>query len=231
MLGIGRRSGGDPNFADVVMLALNENGADTSTTFDDASSLDHAITAAGNFQWDTAQAPTGLTSSGLGDGTGDYLSTASSTDFAMSTGDFTIECFLRGAGTGQYNFSDWRISTASQVRPVLYRSTGAGGVFRFFTAGADRIVGTTVVAAGTWFHVAISRASGATKLWVQGSQEGSTYTDANDYLSCPCYMGAFAGTGGPLASLNGHMASYRVTKGVARYTDTFTPPTLPMPTS
>ena len=56
-------TGGDPYFANVVLLAGNESGADGTTTFLDQSSYARTLTAVGNAQWDTAQAPTGQTSS------------------------------------------------------------------------------------------------------------------------------------------------------------------------
>src|SRR3990167_997053 len=87
----------DPYFANVVLLAANENGADGTTTFIDQSASAHALTAVGNVQWDTAQAPSGLTSSGLWDGAAPEKITALDSVDWYFTGNVTFEMWIRWA--------------------------------------------------------------------------------------------------------------------------------------
>ena len=54
----------------------------------------HKVTFNNNAQLDTDQSHYGL-SSLLLDGTGDYLSIPTSTEFGFGTGAFTIECWIR----------------------------------------------------------------------------------------------------------------------------------------
>jgi hypothetical protein len=85
----------DPFFASVVLLAVNDNAADGTTTFIDQSASAKTLTTVGNAQYDTAQAAPGMTSSGLFDGTGDALTALDSDDWSFGSGDFTVEAFVR----------------------------------------------------------------------------------------------------------------------------------------
>lgn len=217
----------DPSFASVVLLCINDNAADTTTTFVDQSAAARTLTPVGNFQYDTAQAPTGMTSSGLSDGTGDYLGAASSTDFAYGTAAFTIETFLRVETLGTQVLLDQREATADVLPAIYYLA--AGSIF-YFTNNANAISGANgSLVADTWQHIALCKdGSGNTRLFVAGTQVGSTYADAHNYGSSKFRMcDGFSAAN----SVNGHTCSWRVTKGVARYTGNFTPPTLPLPTS
>jgi hypothetical protein len=205
-----------------VLIAIDESGADGTTSFDDASASNHTITANGNFQWDTAQAPSGQASSGLSDGTGDFLSIASHANFGYGTGSFTIEGF-------------WRYSANSGTQVLVDSRTGGGGGLLLYSDGSSIIVASefgvgitaTIPAAGTWRHFAVAKNSGAseTKLFVDGTQVGSTYSDTNDYGASNTVRIAESKDGG--ASLNGWICSVRIDKGTALYTANFTPPSLP----
>lgn len=212
---------GDPYWANVVLLAGNDNAADASTTFVDQSASAKTITAVGNAQYDTAQAPTGMTSSVLFDGIGDALTLASSADFGHGTGDLTIEWMQKlsasEGGGGKY------FITSAGGALYLYRDDV--GQFRFYIAGANRIAGGTTDTS-SWHHYALARVSGSTRLFKDGVQVGVTYTDANSYAAM-----ALSISNAAAYTVYGWMSNIRITKGVGRYSATFTPPTLPLPTS
>ena len=46
--------------------------------------------------------------------------------------------------------------------------------------GPDRIL-SSAVSTKEWHHIALVRSSGNTKLYIDGTQEGSTYADSHDY--------------------------------------------------
>ncbi len=145
------------------------------------------------------------------DGTGDYVSFASSSDFSFGTGDFTLEFWLNCTRVG--NVIDYASNT-----PNLYFD-GSGNLI-FYASGASRIT-TSAVVANTWQHVALCRIGTSTRLFIDGVQVGSTYTDTIDYSNTVHYIGSNnGGTGG----LTGYIDDLRITKGFARYTGTFTPP-------
>ena len=165
--------------------------------------------------------------SGYFNGSSDYLTTPTNTAFAFGTGDFTIEFWSYLNASGGI-LLDFRPSTTNGVYPTIYNPGGATTI-AFLTDSANRIVSASgVIVTGTWIHVAVSRSSGSTKMFVNGSQVGSTYTDSNNYL---------AGTSRPVigasgfdltSNFNGYISNLRLVKGTAVYTANFTPPTAPV---
>ena len=232
-------SSGDPYFSSVVLLALNENGADAGTTFDDASASNHTLTAVGNAQWDTAQAPTGLTSSLLLDGTGDYLSAADHANWDFTNGDFTVELHARFNGSppasvrriiGHDTFPGnraWALNWRGDLTPDLsfFYSTDGTNI----TDSADRDWAAT---GDTWYHLAACRSGANLRIFVNGAILGTAYDAGTETIASTASalaIGSVTWTGG--FEFTGWIAAVRITKGVARYTGTFTPPTLPLPTS
>jgi hypothetical protein len=80
---------------------------------------------------------------------------------------------------------------------------------------------TAVLTTGTWYHIALVRSSGTVNLYVNGTSVGSaTITSAIN--------GPYIVVGGYYSSsflFNGYLDDVRITKGFARYTSSFTPPT------
>jgi len=161
------------------------------------------------------------------DGSGDYLTVASNAAFGMGTGDFTIECWVNpSAFTGTGNvLVDMRSGTEPSVRPDLeYNSSGT---LNYRVNGSTVISGGTLVI-GTWSHVVVCRSGTTTKMFLNGTQVGSSYTDSNNYgSSAACRIGA-DDDGSPNAYVNGYMSNVRVVKGTAVYTSNFTVPTAPL---
>jgi hypothetical protein len=163
------------------------------------------------------------------DGTGDKLTIPSSSNFEFGTGDFTIECWVRctnlAGGTGQVmQLIDFRSLQIVETRPTLLISNGT---FVYYAAGSVRIFSGSI-SANTWYHVAVSRSSGTTRMFVDGTKVGVDYIDSNSYLiSAP----AIGGTTGWIAGYDfvGNLDDLRITKGIARYTSNFTPPPRAVP--
>ena len=152
-------------------------------------------------------------------GPNNYITIPSDSSFTFSTGDFTIEGWIYiSAGTTGTLF-DSRTGS-STVHPVLYVS----GTVRYSVAGTDRIIGSTL-STSTWYHIAVSRISGSTKLFVNGVQSGSTYSDSNDYLIGAPTVGTGYGYNAPLV---GYISNLRVVNGTGVYISKFTTPTIPL---
>ena len=154
------------------------------------------------------------------DGTGDGLSLASSTLFGWNTGAFTIEAWIYRTTSGVYQIIfDTRASVASEVAVAV----GIDNINRLYAYvnGSIVIQSTSTVPANTWCHVAISKTGTTTRLFQDGTQVGSTYTDNNNYANKPMRIGlAYDGTAG----FAGNISSFRAVKGTALYT---TSPTVP----
>jgi hypothetical protein len=143
-----------------------------------------------------------------------------SDDVSGTATSFTIESWIYNTG-GQSAVQvifDFRTATP-QAAPFL--NIQPGGSLLYFVNGVSAISGGTI-ALNTWTHVAVARNGTSTKLFVNGTQVGSTYTDITNYIQCPLVIGArFDGTLG----FNGYIDDVRISKGVARYTTTFPVPT------
>lgn len=160
------------------------DGTDTSTTFTDSSGFAHTLTAVGNAQLDTAQFQFG-TASLLLDGTGDYATLDGSADFAFGTGEWRISMRVRLNTTGAQKILYDGRTVVGTVAPVILIS--AGNVFEYATTnGASlsvRCLGTTVLTTGVWYDVTVSKVGSSTKMFVNGTQEGSTYSDSHNYAN------------------------------------------------
>ena len=153
------------------------------------------------------------------DGTGDYLSTATNANFGFGTGDFTIEgWFYKTAVSTQYLF-DTR--TTLNENSVAVQSNGSGSL-RLFVNGSFVLTSSSAHTNNAWNHLAISRASGVTRFFINGVVDTNTYTDATDYgATKPLVVGSqYNGT----TAFNGYVDEFRVSN-TARYTATFTPST------
>lgn len=153
------------------------------------------------------------------DGTGDFLSVASNTDFGFGTSDFTIEGWFWKNTATQMVLFDTRTSGASQFS--VYVESNAAGNLRLFVNGSYVLTSSNNMTTGAWNHVAISRAVGVTRFFINGAVSTNTYADTNDYgTTKPLVIGATWAGG---TSVAGFVDEVRVSKGVARYTNTFTP--------
>jgi hypothetical protein len=157
---------------------------------------------------------------------GFYTSTNTS-NFAFGTNSFTIEfwIYLHSINTSGAIIYDGRPASTSGAYPTIYHN--GSGVLNYYTNTADAITGSTL-STGTWYHIAVSRASGNTRMFVNGTQVGSTYADTNTYLSGPAYFGANSYDVNSTNYVKGNMSNVRVNNTTGLYTSTFTPSTSPL---
>ena len=156
------------------------------------------------------------------DGVGDYAFVASNPDFNFGTGDFTIETWVyRNNVTGNQYIFDLR-TAANTNHPLLYFAATS---LVLYANGSNRIIGT-MSTTGQWVHVAYVRSGSDNKVFVNGIQLGSTWTDSSNWAQTGLTIGASYIATSPF---NGYMDDFRVSKGIARYTTNFTEPTSILP--
>ena len=150
-----------------------------------------------------------------------------SSDFGYGTGDYTIEFFVFKYSDKNYiTYYDQRTSTQNATTNTPFLYSDSGGTLYFHIANANRITGSgTNIATGAWTHVALCRSSGSTKLFVNGTQIGSTYSDSNNYVTPASNWSVGGSLEQSLYNVEGYMSNVRVVKGSALYTSNFTTPT------
>ena len=183
----------------------------------------------GNAQISTTQSKFGGSSMYF-DGTGDYLTTINKNITQFGSGDFTIEGWFYKTGTQAmrpFGTFDAGASNASASVGMYINATTnipefwivVGTAFQYVTAT------TQTITPNTWVHWAVVRTGNTLRQFVNGVQDGTkgvTGLSANAGGT-----NVSIGQDGLFASNNyqGYIQDFRITKGIARYTSNFTPPT------
>jgi len=215
----------DPNYASVSLL-LHCNGSDGATAFADDGPVGHTVTVVGGAQVDT-ESPKYGSGALLLDGTGDYLTVPYHAGLHLSTGDLTIEFWAKHtSGTERYLMSFG--STSTVVWEIFEHSSG---YLRF--AARDNDDNTLLLAnsggamsSGTWYHLAITRSGNTWRFFVDGIQRSTTTSSLTlrASASAPDYRLVIGAHYSGVAAWIGQLDDIRITAGVARYTENFTPP-------
>jgi hypothetical protein len=175
-----------------------------------------------------AQVSTSVTKFGTGsmsfDGTGDWLTAPDSVNLQLGTENFTIEgwVYLNAIGSARGFVSKGTSTTGWSLGATLLNQV----VFNF---ASSSITSTGVLLISTWYFVTVVRegtGSNQTKIYINGTNDGTGTVSTNFNQTNILYVGANR-VGGE--ALNGYIDDLRITKGVARYTANFTPPTAAFP--
>jgi hypothetical protein len=170
----------------------------------------------GNAQISTTQSKFGG-SSMFFDGTGDWLTMRGSVDFAFGTGDFTMEC--------------WAYNTNSTQPQYLFMVDATGGISFGFESGsfvlgrratAIDLSYTYTIPINSWVHYAVTRSGTTARLFINGVQVASNTNSLNYTVTGNTAVGGVPTTS---VSFYGYIDDFRITKGFARYTANFVPPT------
>ena len=209
-------------------LLLHCDGADGSTTFID-SATGKTVTAVGTAQLDTAQSVFGGASL-LCDGNSDYLSIPDSDDWDFGAGNFTIDFRVRfnDFSTNQGFFSQW-VDDNNCVFSYMHSNGNlqfysiSGGVY---TSGYYFAMGPST---NTWYHLGIVRNGTNFYIFKDGVFQALTVgtaigTNTLPNLAIALTVGYTRGAA-LTGYLNGWIDEFRVSKGIARWTANFTPPT------
>ncbi len=195
------------------------------------SSANQTAELLGNAQLDTSVKKFGTASAEF-DGTGDYLYVPY--NYPLSTGDFTVECwvyFNTVEYTGIWQLDTTPLSGNGYIGPVLeVTPSGGSGPFVWSTltkhGGDSRKYSSVTPSASTWYHTAVVRTSGTIKVFVDGVQIITDFTDTTNFTDRDSLViGGFFST---TYLLDGYIDEFRITHK-ARYTSNFTAPTKEFP--
>jgi len=144
----------------------------------------------------------------------------SNSEFAFGTNDFTMEFWVWG--------TDWTGGSSNQDQ-VIFGHDGSdyagfyipAGVFSYYTSSANiPSSNKPTLLDNKWYHVAVSRESGTSRVFLDGVLVGS----ASDNTNHP--TGSIILARNPsnnLNQFNGYIQDVRIYKGVAKYTSNFIP--------
>jgi hypothetical protein len=212
------------------VLRIESNTTDGSTNFVDSASGNN-IQVNGGVYHEVDGAINGSTSLAF-DGADDYLY-IDSTDFDFGSEDFTVEVWINpNETTGRSTIiSKGNInSVASDMWSLEFSATNPGRV-AFFASDhvTPKVISSSAIPTDQWTHVAVSKSSGTTYMFINGVQE-STSTTAYEVTNGGL---TFIGTGGfdPNSingsginrAFNGEMQNVSVVKNEALYTSNFDP--------
>jgi hypothetical protein len=209
----------DSNFANVSLL-MHFDG-----DLSDSSIAGRTATAYGDAAT-TGTAKFGSASLTL-DGSGDYVSVPSSTDFDLGT-SYTVECWIRPAsGTwnggilarGAYN------STSNTWAGLCFsmRRLGGDGFTRFYFYATNNSneqyvdVSNSNFPVNTWTHLAMVRSGTIGTIYANGSSVGTISSlNTNAASSEDVSIGRWPQVVGNSEFFNGQIDEVRITRGVAR---------------
>ena len=218
---------GEPYYNSCSLL-LHFDGANGSTTFTDNSPTPKTVTSVNGAAISTAQSKFGGASLLL-DGTDDYLSTNSTSAFDWQ-GDITIECWiyplvLNGNNSTSYGVVGTHFNFSDQVTLIYI---GGAGRIMIGKVGLNEISSTTgVISTSNWQHIAVVKSGSTTTIYVNGSSVASNTTSVWSTGTAPLYIGYINPSNG--SYFNGYIDELRITKGVARYTGSFTTSSVAFP--
>ena len=212
------------------LLTTQYNGAGNNNGFKDSSQNNFVITRSGNTTQGTFT-PYGANWSNYFDGSGDYLSTPSSSGFDFGTGDFTVEAWINtNILTGEKGFIQTSataggLQTSYTNGVIAVVAAGAGSYTINVNIGGTNVAGSIPVTTETWYHVAFTRSSGVVRSFINGALSGGPTTiTANLNGTYACVGGYYNGS----YLWSGYISNLRVVKGTAVYTAAFTPSTTPL---
>ena len=186
------------------------------------STAKNVLETVGNAQISTTQSKYGGSSMSF-NGTNSYLFIPNSPGLQLGSSDWTIECWV------------YLNSTTGDQRPISQNNSNYEFAFFMSSGGAMYAAsyqsgGTTnfnismgTLSTGQWYHLAASRSGSTVRAFVNGTlQNSATYSGTIDARTGGWRLGASYVPGD---YFNGYINDARITKGYARYTTNFTPPT------
>jgi hypothetical protein len=222
-------SGNPDQFAASVSLLLNGDGTNGSQTFTDLSPTPKTITRTGSIIVSTAQKKYG-TGSMYNNDQLSYLTISSpNNDFSVSS-NFTLECWIYPTQASQsygciFN-NTVSTNTNSSYGQITVEMNGSS-ILCHFNGSNNSILNLGTVNANTWYHIAITKSSNNVYGFINGVLKSSNTISISVNAGSVARIFRYYTNSNNYAFL-GYIDDFRFTKGVARYTANFTPPTAPL---
>jgi hypothetical protein len=211
-------------FANNVLL-IHADGTNNKNnhTFLDSSNNNFTITRNGNATQGSFSPFSQTGWSVFFDGTSDTITYTGGSSLNFGTSDFTIELWVNMANTN--TFSPFLRPDDDGVFPEFGYDWSTSELKFQARNGVIATVSTTAVVRNAWNHIAVSRSGTSLRLFVNGTQVGSTVTNSTNFGSTTGTIRIGGSSFSGSHNINGYLSNFRVVKGTALYTSNFTPPT------
>ncbi len=213
--------GSDGCQENTVFLSQFDNTTNGSTAFSEEDCDGNGkktLTANGNVSMDTSRAYFGPSSAGF-DGNGDYIGTFT-LGSTIGTGDFTVDFWVNFADLGSNRWFQTMTDSIFNEFDIGYQ-TSAGGIRVYLNDVNYTFAWSPSI--NVWYHVLVSRQSGNLRVFVNGSQIGTTQTATDSVVNEAMKIGSERSANYMFGNLDG----YRIVVGKALRTENFNPPTTP----
>ena len=215
---------GDVYFPQTELL-LPLEGTNGATTTSDSSNRNRSIVFAGTGGSISSAASKFGNTSVLFNSAGHSRLQVSVDSTLNATGDFTLEAWIYDTSTDGYPTFCW--NSASNTGVYLYlgnnATSGSNKVVRMWSNNSVTVF-STELPQSQWYHFALVRSGTSVKLYINGTADATVRTDSGTFLFGDTST-LEIGSQGTTYPFNGYMDDIRMTKGAARYTSNFTPPT------
>ena len=201
-----------------LKVKTSGNNGRNNAVFNDSSSSNLTITPNGTV-FQSSFTPFSDNWSNYFDGTGDYLTSATSSDYTLgSSDDWTVELWFYATAhtSGLYHSHTSSLPSSSQGHGLGISNASK---LLLYQNGSNQTVDSPVVSLYEWHHVAISRASGTKRVFLDGLL-------VKEISETEAYTGTYMTVGGYYSTgylMNGYISDFHYIKGTAKYTASFTP--------
>jgi hypothetical protein len=151
-----------------------------------------------------------------------YITAPGSNDWAVGTGDFTVEWFGNQSNTTQFQ----RVFTVGDFPNITIGVSIESSTFYYWANNSFRYSSAGATITNTWYHWAVVRQSGTTRVYRNGTLRGTSFADTNNISNntTPLVIGN-TNTFATNSAFVGDITNFRFVKGLAVYTGDFTVPT------
>ena len=204
------------------IVRVVETGAGGSISSISSSKV---VTPVSTAKISTAQAKTGGSSlllNGTSDGITitDAITDVNYSELYIGDNDFSIDFWIyRNRISVAEVLVDARTTASTDVRPHI--NINANNNVVYGVGGNTRITGTTQILASTWTHIAVSRNSGTTRLFVNGVEDGTDTTN-DTFATAASYVVTVGKLGyGASGYASAYIDNFRMTYSYGRFASAF----------
>ena len=160
------------------------------------------------------------------------LSLPASSEFDLSGGTWTIEFWMNSTATptagNQCRIFMFGVNAQTTAFTVGYNNDGSITAARPSGGVTAMSSGAGIISTNVWYHVAVVSNAGSAKIFINGTQYGSTVAITQPTSSSPTLFIGYDTVATVNFQYQGYLSNIRIVKGLAVYTSNFTIPTNPL---